>query len=674
MKIHTIGLSLLLNCWFLVAPASEIIWNIHELIKEGRIDAIAYLGNGVVVAGTRNPNPGYLFKSTDYGLSWKKITELETTKNRCGITCLESGGEGICYLINESSEFFRSLDYGDTWRRVTKLSYGSNEHGLALSYGICVTKHGSILVSETNSSGASIYRSTDKGLTFTKTGLVSTKALYRFTVIGNTVIVNGWEGVVYKSEDDGICWEKLAFIEKSPLYATEFMGAGEYIQGTESGNIFLGNGSINSCKFLGNPGGAADDFVYLGYGVIIYSTYTDSKSIFISYDKGKHWIDDGIIPTKNNMDWLDHIIRIDLRDSVVIVGGTNKGFIVRTSFSREYLYNKTYEYGKNSNEKNLIKSIESGLMGFLTDFTELDEPEDVLIDGKFAYVPCRVGNNLAVMDISNPKMPFLAYSFRDPELIDAMGVAKHGQYLYLTSMSNHKCLVLDTTDPTNLKKVKSFVVGGEESSSSRVLRKVVFYRDYLYLTDSREGTLYIADAHKPESPVIISRVETGDGAFAVLVKDNYAYVGGCFPGSSLIVIDVGDKIHPKVVEILKDTEKYDCLCSFQNTGNNLYAVAYSSNSFIQFDINDPLNIKEKEFLQNNQLNGPNRLILMGNRAYVINAISDSFIELDIGNNIKPKINYIVYSRLLEKAYGITSNDNLLYIVGRDSKSFLIIDP
>ncbi|MCO5240739.1 MAG: hypothetical protein M9904_11870 [Chitinophagaceae bacterium] len=54
------------------------------------------------------------------------------------------------------------------------------------------------------------------------------------------------------------------------------------------------------------------------------------------------------------------------------------------------------------------------------DAKELDEPEDVLIDGNFAYVPCRGSNNLAVIDISDPRKPVLASSFRDPELIDAM--------------------------------------------------------------------------------------------------------------------------------------------------------------------------------------------------------------------------------------------------------------
>jgi hypothetical protein len=341
-------LLLMIGIWCLAASAAEIPWSTLELVQKGRIDAIAYLGNGVVVAGTRDINPSLFYKSIDYGLTWKKIAEIKSTEKRSGITCIVSGGDSICYLLNESSEFFRSLDLGDTWQKVARLSNGVNEQGHALSYGICVTNNGSVLVSDSNSSGGSVYRSTDKGLTFSRLGVISNKGLYRFTLLENKIIVNGWEGVVYASTDDGLGWERLAEADNSPLYATESLDAGEYMQGTQSGNVFIGNESLKSCKFLGKPGGAADDFVYLGYGVIIYTTYTESKSVFISYDKGNHWIDDGVIPTPKNMDWLDHVIRIEKTDSVVAIGGTNKGYIVRASYSKKYLNMKRMAANPNS--------------------------------------------------------------------------------------------------------------------------------------------------------------------------------------------------------------------------------------------------------------------------------------------------------------------------------------
>ena len=322
------------------ALASEIPWKVFDLISKGRIDAIADLGNGIIVLGTRNTTPAFCFKSIDYGLTWKKVAAIESSEKRAGVTCIQSGGEGICYLLNESSEFFRSLDYGETWQKITKLSTGSNDQGFALSYGICVTNQGTLLVSDSNSTGGSIYRSTNKGLTFSKIKFVSPVGLYRFTLLKKCIIVNGWEGVVYCSKDDGLTWAKLAVADQSPLFATESIGANEYLQGTLTGNVYLCDASTKSLKFLAKPGGAADDFVYAGYGIIIYSTYTGSQSVFISYDKGNSWIDDGAVPTSISKDWLDHIIRIEKKDSVVIVGGTNRGSILRCGFSKKDLKRK----------------------------------------------------------------------------------------------------------------------------------------------------------------------------------------------------------------------------------------------------------------------------------------------------------------------------------------------
>jgi hypothetical protein len=235
------------------------------------------------------------------------------------------------------------MDSGDTWEKITKLSTGSNDQSFALSYGICVTQKGTILVSDSNTGGGSVFRSTDKGLTFSRTGIITTKGLYRFTLLENSIIVNGWEGVVFVSKDDGLTWERLAVADQTPLYATESLGGEEFIQGTESGNVFVGNISGRSLKLTGKPGGAADDFVYAGYGVVIFSTYTGSRSTFVSYDKGNTWTDNGIVPTRQPADWLDHVIRVESRDSVFIIGGTNKGYILRTSLSRDYLKKKQSE-------------------------------------------------------------------------------------------------------------------------------------------------------------------------------------------------------------------------------------------------------------------------------------------------------------------------------------------
>lgn len=337
MKIKSSLFTLLLCSLFLASPGSEITWHTLELLSKGRIDALAHLGNGVVILGTRDTNPALCYKSTDYGITWKKMGEIPSSEKRVGVTCVESGGNGICYMLNESSEFFRSVDSGETWQRISKLSRGSNDEGFALSYGICVTGKGTVLVSDANSTGGSIYRSTDLGLTFSKTGPVSSRGLYRFSLTGKYIIVNGWEGKVFISKDDGLTWKGSAQGDQSPLYATETVGGGRFLQGTKSGNVFLGNASQGLLTLLGKPGGAADDFVYIGNGMVVYTTFTDSQAIFVSYDLGTTWTDEGQVPTTKDRDWLDHVIRVEKSDSIVVIGGTNRGCILRSAFSKKDL-------------------------------------------------------------------------------------------------------------------------------------------------------------------------------------------------------------------------------------------------------------------------------------------------------------------------------------------------
>jgi photosystem II stability/assembly factor-like uncharacterized protein len=664
----------LLLILFVARPAfaGEIPWTVTELIPGGRIDAIAYAGHHVVIAGTRDPNPGWIFYSTDDGRTWQKGQRLGSTEKRTGVTCIACGKNGLCFAINESSEFYRSTDYGKTWTRIGKVSHGASTGGKALSYGLCVTKEGTLLISDTNDDGGYVFRSTDNGETFTKIGPVSPKALYRFDQVRNGVVVNGWAGSVYKSEDDGQTWQLWAKMDSTALYATEYMLPTTLVQASEAGYVYTADiDSREMVRNMGKPGGAADDFAYLGYSTLIYATYTGSRSVFISYDEGKTWKDDGLVPTGAPGDWLDHVICMDLEDSVIAIGGTHKGFIVRAAYARSDLYTRTMDPKKLAYPPALTRNLEKGLVGSLYDPRELNEPEDVLLDGHFAYVPCRGSNNLAVIDISDPHHPILASSFRDPELIDAMGVAKHGKYIYITSFSNHLCLVADASDPKKLKKLYSFVVDNAPN-----LRKVVYSDGYLYLTHDGKSKVYIADARDPARPEIISSIKVGDdGAFAVFPLGNYAYVGGCNPGRSIRIIDISDKRNPKLASSLVDSARYGCICSFRTWGGHyLVAGGWTSRSVSMLDIANPGKPVEAGYLSSDLIDMPNRLTVIGNKAYLINSSNNTLAQVDISNPEKPALDWLVPSWKLKKVYGVASGNGLLYIVGRESMFFLVVNP
>ena len=100
-----------------------------------RIDFIANLGNGIVVAGTGNS--GQLIRSTDYGATW---TDLGQQGAESEIRSLAYCGDGIVVAgTYPGGKIFRSTDYGATWTDLGQLGAETQLHSLAyLGNGVAV--------------------------------------------------------------------------------------------------------------------------------------------------------------------------------------------------------------------------------------------------------------------------------------------------------------------------------------------------------------------------------------------------------------------------------------------------------------------------------------------------------------------------------------------------------
>jgi hypothetical protein len=321
---------------------------------------------------------------------------------------------------------------------------------------------------------------------------------------------------------------------------------------------------------------------------------------------------------------------------------------------------------------NQLEPSEKEVVSFLKDTASINAPEDVIVRNHIAYIPCRDGKTLTAVDVKDNKNPKVISTFRDAELAEAMGIDIWENYLFLTSMSNHTLLILDISDPEHIRKISSILIGGAGKTRDR-LRKVKFHQGHLYITHSNEGKLYVVDVSIMEKPKVVGEVVTGDGAFNLHINGDYAYVGGCYPGHSLKVIDIKNPQRPILAKTLTNGDKYECLCSYSSAGNFLFAIAFHGFSLVVFDISNPLMAKEIAVLQDDQLAGANRMYLDGSKVFVASAWRDSMVEIDVSNPLKPVISRVVTSHLLNKAYGVTGSMGQIYVVGRDADSLVLID-
>jgi photosystem II stability/assembly factor-like uncharacterized protein len=113
------------------------------------------------------------------------------------------------------------------------------------------------------------------------------------------------------------------------LYAIDYLGDDVVLIGTESGHIFRSEDNGDSWDGMGHVGDSADDFVSLVRGRAIFTTYRDSKRMHYTDDGGRTWMDWGEVATGAEGYWFDHVILAKHAGRSVIVGGTNKGFVLR---------------------------------------------------------------------------------------------------------------------------------------------------------------------------------------------------------------------------------------------------------------------------------------------------------------------------------------------------------
>lgn len=651
---------------------------VQEVAAGGRIDAIRQLGKNVILCAARGANKGKLYISYDNGLHWNFMAQPVNVD----ITCIgETGNSTEFYFLTGTAEVWGTTNGGKTFRHLkTLLDKNRNREVYAASYAIMYTRLGTLLVTDTDSDGGHIYRSTDKGISWQDVGAVSQNALYRLERTGNGIVVNGWQGVVYKSIDDGITWNKMQKLSKAALFATEYLGMSVLLQADQAGTVYRSPNLGYEWDSVTNLTDAADDFVNIGYGAAYYSTYTGKKHVYVTVNNGKSFVSLDTLPTVAK-DWLDHGIRVETEDSIITLSGTNKGFILRTAFHKATLAEQLYKWnGNKTSEIAEAKQLsEKEIIGKLVDINALNEPEDILYNNGFAYIPCRDGNNVAIIDCRNAQQPVLARSLVDKDILDAFSVGIADKHLYVLSMTNHMVSVYSIADPYRPVKVSAVSVGGAGSylnfyrSDYTRLRKLVIKDGYAYVTHSSESKVYILDVRQAATPKIISSFHTGDGAFAALVNKDVLYLAGYGPGSSLITVNVKDKSKPVITSKTFDSVQLKGSCALAIHNDHLLVTAYNANKVWSFDITDPLKPRVIATIADPSMLGPGRVAFYQDKAFVLNSVSNSVAIIDLKPDGTMQMAGFLQHPLLKRVYGIAIDKDRLLLTGREAKSFVIAD-
>jgi photosystem II stability/assembly factor-like uncharacterized protein len=314
--------------------ANGLEWTSQIVLEGGRIDAIAWLGEGVVAAGSRAPNPGRIFRSTDYGRTWtESLLDPAKPRNGPSVTCIASDRSEVAYLLTSEAHVWKSTDRGLTWKDLGRVSHNPNLEPFTHSYGLVVLRSSTVLMSDTNPPGGHIFRSEDGGQSWNDLGAISTSALYRFEEAADGVLINGWAGHVYKSVDDGKTWADCGQVAQSPLYATETLIDRIALQASESGEVFRSTDNGNTWEKVTGIRDPADDFVLLGRQTSLLSTYEGRKNLYVSRDFGRVWENIGPVPTGVSGDVLDHAISVVENAENWGIGASKQGALLRFRFA-----------------------------------------------------------------------------------------------------------------------------------------------------------------------------------------------------------------------------------------------------------------------------------------------------------------------------------------------------
>lgn len=297
----------------------------------------------------------------------------------------------------------------------------------------------------------------------------------------------------------------------------------------------------------------------------------------------------------------------------------------------------------------------------------------VYVDGNYAYIGD--GNNLFVVDVSNPASPSLAGSVNIPSASYNFDVVKIGNYVYLSTDGfldvGH---VIDVTSPSSPSYVGKITYtgncSGQPCTTNEYVSAFAISSNYLFIAPTLEGGVY--DISNPASPTKISGSAVGSsGSGGLKVQGSYLYALSNASGYSnkLTVLDILDPTNP----ITKGSYSFSYTPSgFCISGNYGYiskvSGSVSGSALDVIDISNPASLTSSSSLSltsgGGLIGGPVKTVAFSSNKVYIAAYSYLY-AVDVSTPTSPTLKQTIdlSSSSSWKAYSVFVSGNYLYVAG-----------
>ena len=242
----------------------------------------------------------------------------------------------------------------------------------------------------------------------------------------------------------------------------------------------------------------------------------------------------------------------------------------------------------------------------------LSNPQNVYVQGRYAYVVSTGNNSLVVYDISNPASPApIAGSYTS--LNSPQSVYVQGRYAYVASQGDNSLYVLDISNPSSPSLVGSL-------SGLTGIRNVYVQGRFAYVLTST--SFVVIDVSNPSSPVARGSLAVSGGQ-SIYVQGRYAVVG--LSGSGVNMIDVSNPASPAAAGSNGSGASNSAGVYIQGS----YAYVASSNGFTVYYI---WNLGSQVTVSTG-LSGARGVYVQGRYAYVASNTNNQLAVFDVSSSI-----------------------------------------